>query len=59
MKLFVRCLSAAAACVEVGHMSFLCARFVAMTAAVTATANACALNNNANNNTRINGWAGV
>ncbi|MDR3446757.1 MULTISPECIES: hypothetical protein [unclassified Dyella] len=42
-------------------MSSLCAKLVAMTAA-SASAGEClrALNNNnANNNTRINGWAGV
>lgn len=61
MKLFAGCLSATTACVEVGAMSCHRARFVSMldTAAAAAVTQACALNNNANNNTRIDGWAGV
>lgn len=60
MKLYWR-LSADARCVLVGGMSSLHAKLVAMTAA-SASAGECmrALNNNnANNNTRIHGWAGV
>jgi len=50
-----------ATCGEVGGMSCIHAKLVAMTAAsASATACLCALNNNnANNNTRMNGWAGV
>ncbi|WP_266182289.1 hypothetical protein [Dyella humicola] len=62
MKLFAGCLSAAGACVEVHAMSCIRAHFVSMTAtaaSATARTHACALNNNANNNTRIDGWAGV
>jgi hypothetical protein len=62
MKLFAGCLSGAAACVEVDAMPCIRARFVSMTAtaaSATARTHACALNNNANNNTRIDGWAGV
>lgn len=55
-------LSATWPCVELPHMSCIRACFVSMIAsAASATANhhACALNNNANTNTRIDGWAGV
>lgn len=54
-------LSANPACVEVDAMSRLCARFVAITAAAAATGECVRTlnNNNANNNTRIHGWAGV
>ena len=60
MKLFPR-LSVGATCVEVGRMISVHAKLTAMTAA-TASVGEClrALNNNnANNNTRIHGWAGV
>nr|WP_255558056.1 hypothetical protein [Dyella sp. ASV24] len=42
-------------------MSSLCAKLVAMTAAYASAAECLRAlnNNNANNNTRINGWAGV
>jgi hypothetical protein len=62
MKLFAKPLSAVSACVELDPMSRIRARFVSMLAiAVSATMSnhACALNNNANTNTRIDGWAGV
>ena len=61
MKLFASCLSAGAACVEVGSMSSIHARFLAMTVA-SAMAGECVRalnNNNVNNRTRIHGWAGV
>jgi hypothetical protein len=62
MKLFVGCLPAASACVEVDPMSRTCARFVSMvtiTASAVANDHARALNNNGNNNSRVHGWAGV
>jgi len=61
MKLCACCLSAGAACVEVGFMSSIHARFLAMTVA-SAMVGGCVRalnNNNANNHTRIHGWAGV
>ena len=56
-----RRLSAGATCDEVGDMISLDTQLVAMTAAA-ASANECVRalnNNNANNNTRNHGWAGV
>jgi len=61
MKLSAKCLPAVAACGEVGSMSSIHARLHAMTAA-SAAAGECVRalnNNNANNNSRIDGWAGV
>jgi hypothetical protein len=49
-------------CGELGAMSCIRARFVSMPAIAASAAaggHAPALNNNANNNTRIDGWAGV
>ena len=54
-------LPASAACAELSDMSSIHARLISMIAAVT-TANdrvRALNNNNANNNTRIDGWAGV
>jgi hypothetical protein len=62
MKRSTKRLPVTSPCGELGHMSCIRARFVSMMATVapsTASGHACALNNNVNNNTRINGWAGV
>lgn len=60
MKLLSELLSVIVACVEVGVMSMYRARFVpALVTVVTSSTGARNLNNNANNNTRLNGWAGV
>ncbi|MHA6203683.1 hypothetical protein ACXU4B_04560 [Dyella soli] len=62
MKLFAQALSVAAACAELGHMSSTatlpdCIETIAASAMTDARARV--LNNNANTNTRIDGWAGV
>jgi hypothetical protein len=62
MKRSTKRLPVAWPCGELGSMSCIRARFVSMMATVassTASDHVCALNNNANNNTRIDGWAGV
>ncbi|WP_243048617.1 hypothetical protein [Dyella sp. RRB7] len=62
MKRFTRRLPVTGPCGELGAMSCIRAPFVSMVAtaaSATAGGHACALNNNANNNTRIDGWAGV
>jgi hypothetical protein len=58
MKLFQR-LSVAATCDEVGSMFSLRANVIALAAAYAAVQARALNNNNANTNTRMNGWAGV
>ncbi len=62
MKRLMKRLPATWPCGELGRMYCIRARFVSMMATAASAAasdHARALNNNANNNTRIDGWAGV